>query len=1083
MMKQTKISAAAALLTALASTNATGQTSNWTDAGGGFWNSGANWDAAIPLAPAQNAVLGLAATYTVDLDINANIGILNITNPMATLRIPLVRTLGLNGPTATNNGLITLNHNGSSSNSTLSINAPVSLGGTGEIWMRASSDNAQISGTGLLTNGASHAIRGVGDITAPMVNNGTVTADAGVAVSGNDLDLFSAITNNGTLSAAASSNLDITTTTIDQTGGGELFSADTGNINTFGGGNAIIGGTIDRAGTGEFNVNTSSNVTMTGVTNNGFIDVRLAGTMNVDGTGLTNNGTVAINQSGSASNAVMNYAASGNLDGTGEVQMRTSSDNSQLNTDVGMTITHAANHTIRGVGQIRAAMVNNGTISADVGVSVSAGNDLDLMTNNKTNNGDMIAEAGSFLDIIGITIDQLGGGDLIANGGTIRMSSSPTIEGGVFTANAGGLLSNEVSSTTLLSGVILNGPLTIQLASTVQVDADGITNNDVIQMNPLGSASDSVLSFTDSATLGGTGEVQMRSGSNNSQINTAAETMVTHVSTHLIRGVGQINAEMTNNGEIRADVSVSSSGADLDLQTNDKVNNNLMVAAMGSNLDINNIMIDQSGGGMLVADEGTIRLVNATIEGGDYLAIGAGFLQNELGSTSLLSGVTLNGPSTIRLSSTVQVDADGLTNNGVMQMNPVGSSANSNLLFTGSATLDGTGEIQMRTGSDNTQINTDPTFTVTHGASHEIRGVGQINAAMVNNGTIRADVGVALSGNALALRTNDKTNTAVISSETGSVLEVTGITLLQTGAGEIQANDGLVRFNGGATLSGGRIESTGTGEYEVPNSSSATFHEVTSNTPGEVGLASTLTISGVGMVNNDLLVVNPANSSADGLIAFPADGFINTGTGTGEVNLFGTGNNSQIDGPGVFSNGPGHTISGRGTIDTDFINGGIIAPGNNAIGTLNASGDVLMASFGSMTIEIGPGNTSDRFAITGTATLAGTLDVILADAFTQTLNIDYTILTAGSVVGTFNTENLLVDGNLITRILYEPTQVRLVTRCIADVNLDGIVDPSDFSAWIAAFNAGSVLADQNLSGDVTPTDFSAWIANFNAGCP
>ena len=192
---------------------------------------------------------------------------------------------------------------------------------------------------------------------------------------------------------------------------------------------------------------------------------------------------------------------------------------------------------------------------------------------------------------------------------------------------------------------------------------------------------------------------------------------------------------------------------------------------------------------------------------------------------------------------------------------------------------------------------------------------------------------------------------------------------------------------------------------------------------------------------------------------------------------------SQIDGPGTVTNGPGHTISGRGTIDTTFINTGIIAPGNDAIGTLNASGDVTMASAGSMTIEIGPGNTSDRFAISGTANLGGTLDVVLASGFTQTLNVDYTILTAGSVVGTFDTENLLVDGNLITRILYEPTQVRLVTRCIADVNLDGAVDPSDFSAWIAAFNAGSVLADQNLDGNVSPADFSAWIANFNAGCP
>ena len=54
--------------------------------------------------------------------------------------------------------------------------------------------------------------------------------------------------------------------------------------------------------------------------------------------------------------------------------------------------------------------------------------------------------------------------------------------------------------------------------------------------------------------------------------------------------------------------------------------------------------------------------------------------------------------------------------------------------------------------------------------------------------------------------------------------------------------------------------------------------------------------------------------------------------------------------------------------------------------------------------------------------------------------------------------------------------------CLADVNGDGVVSPSDFSAWVAAFNAGAPEADQNGDGAVTPADFSAWVNNFNAGC-
>ena len=55
-------------------------------------------------------------------------------------------------------------------------------------------------------------------------------------------------------------------------------------------------------------------------------------------------------------------------------------------------------------------------------------------------------------------------------------------------------------------------------------------------------------------------------------------------------------------------------------------------------------------------------------------------------------------------------------------------------------------------------------------------------------------------------------------------------------------------------------------------------------------------------------------------------------------------------------------------------------------------------------------------------------------------------------------------------------------ECLADVNQDGVLSPTDFSAWIAAYNTGDLRADQNQDGSITPTDFSAWIANFNAGC-
>lgn len=80
--------------------------------------------------------------------------------------------------------------------------------------------------------------------------------------------------------------------------------------------------------------------------------------------------------------------------------------------------------------------------------------------------------------------------------------------------------------------------------------------------------------------------------------------------------------------------------------------------------------------------------------------------------------------------------------------------------------------------------------------------------------------------------------------------------------------------------------------------------------------------------------------------------------------------------------------------------------------------------------------------------------------------------------------------NTVTVVAYEEsdrgnavTHEFFVNLCPADVNKDGIVSPTDFTAWINAFNTNAPECDQNDDGSCTPTDFTAWINNYNAGCP
>ncbi|MEM8756946.1 MAG: GC-type dockerin domain-anchored protein [Planctomycetota bacterium] len=56
-----------------------------------------------------------------------------------------------------------------------------------------------------------------------------------------------------------------------------------------------------------------------------------------------------------------------------------------------------------------------------------------------------------------------------------------------------------------------------------------------------------------------------------------------------------------------------------------------------------------------------------------------------------------------------------------------------------------------------------------------------------------------------------------------------------------------------------------------------------------------------------------------------------------------------------------------------------------------------------------------------------------------------------------------------------------LNRLCADVNDSGVVDSSDFFAWVAAFGSGDPSADVNNSGAVDGSDFFAWVSFFNLG--
>ncbi len=71
------------------------------------------------------------------------------------------------------------------------------------------------------------------------------------------------------------------------------------------------------------------------------------------------------------------------------------------------------------------------------------------------------------------------------------------------------------------------------------------------------------------------------------------------------------------------------------------------------------------------------------------------------------------------------------------------------------------------------------------------------------------------------------------------------------------------------------------------------------------------------------------------------------------------------------------------------------------------------------------------------------------------------------------------DVNIINGSASDPCSGVTTYDC-CDVNSDGNCTPTDFSAWVGAFNNSDPRCDANDDGACTPTDFSAWVGAFNA---
>lgn len=717
--------------------------------------------------------------------------------------------------------------------------------------------------------------------------------------------------------------------------------------------------------------------------------------------------------------------------------------------------------------------------------------------NNNTilNQGLMEATGGGILRLKQTAISNAGG--IIRAGGASQvLLQEITLSNG--TLEGGGVIRG-------VSGVTLEGPLTnsgtyvVAGGATTQLDGT-LTNSGqvVIDGGFFLAKTPSVLTGGGNMTLA---VVPGAASTLGAVFNSGATLENTN---NVIEGGGSVLVPITNHGTIRA----NESGVGL-LVGRNVTNDALMEAVDGGILGIGdgfsnaavtnsggqvhaktgNVLVQSGGsitGGTVTVDAGArVRFSNGSITGGTVTNAAGGIIETIQFGTNRLSGsVTNPAGALIELADDTGLIFDGsgtYQNGGTIRLNGSGtyaSFANTALQIDGTVTLQGGGVVEMTNSSSNVIRTWSGNAGVFVNEDHTIHGAGQIGrnaTTLTNRALIHADV--APSAEAAS---------GVISLDPGASGMTNEGTLRASGGGQLQFLDGnfnnlggtidvqagsLAGFENAAQIVGGSL--TGGGMFEVRRD--VTFD---GTSPGGIeldGLVNVLSAGNLRLAGN---VTNRESIRLEGNGKIFIDGPV-TLTGGGEIRLVDTGTrirNYSGSIPGDLIINTDNRISGTGRIEFVTIeNGGTLAPGNSP-GTM-VTGALTQTGTGALEIEIGGAAAGefDVVQVSGTATLAGTLRVLLLPGLNIASGTVLTFLSASAITGAFTTLDLPLNGSGEPR--FAVSQAGNTLRLTA---LEDVLVPLPYDDW--ALREG--LTESNNGRDEDPNgDGLANLAAYALGVP
>lgn len=1033
---------------------ASGQNINWNNPAGGLWNTPANWTpATVPSLTTETAVFSIGGVYTTTLDVSTpTLGSINIFDTGCTFNTNSGIFLGLEGGLL-NNGLVVLNNSNGGFSSNLTFNNSAAITGTGTITLNGTSSRSQLTSAigATVTQGVDHTINGIGRVIGDYINDGTLSA----STSGQSLDVFTGTwINNNRIEVANSSTMNMTSLVIGQGASGEI-AVDDGQLNI--GSTSIADGTLRTmpgfnwtatAGTNTFN---TVHHIGEGRTNSG-VQLFLQNS-------IENDGTLVINATNGGFQSAVEFQNPFALNGSGDILLNGTSSRSLLRSlDPAQLVTQASTHMIHGRGTIQSPIINNGLIVADF-----ASTTLLLNTNNQINNNFYRIINDAIMNLQTITVDQTGGGTIAIDDGQLQLNSTTILDG---TITAGTGTATLISGINTFDQVHTSAPISMNSGTALRI-SNGLVNDSTLTINNTNGGFQSSLVFTDSSTLSGSGNTLLNGTNSRSQIATDPGQTMTIANGHLVNGLGQLNAAIINNGTIES----SFPGQILYFLTNDKVNNGLISAQPDANITVNGITITQDPSAQIDLGDGSMTLNGATIIDGTINAASGGVLQNS--GVTTLDQVTSNAPISMASGSAINI-TNGLVNNDTITVNPTGGGFPSSLIFTDSTTLSGTGVVALNGATTRAQLNSSPGETGTIGALHTVRGFGQINASLINDGLINANV----AGQILNLLIEDKTNNTLIQIDPGAQININGIEIDQTAGGQILNNDGLLTL-GGATIKGGTLDALAAGSITI--SGSSTYQDLDHLSPTNINSGISLEIIGT-VTNHNTININPTGGGFAASIISTSPAIIN---GMGKIVLTGATTRSQINGAGL-TLGVDQTLSGLGQVNAPLTHHGTIAPGFS-VGEIDANASITLSDSSTYQVEISSEIAHDTIDSTSTYHADGVLNVTLIDGFVPNTSFVATIVTADAgVTGTYDT--LIAppppaDPRLSYKIGYFDNEIRIGAVCDSDIDFNGEIDFFDISSFLSLFTMQDPAADFNQDGEYDFFDISLFLSSFANGCP